>query len=182
MQGESSKERLGPWYTTAICGNDITSSCLYVSAIATLYAQAQAPLALLIVAGILYLSRKIYTEVVESLPLNGGAYNCLLNSTRKYTAALAACLTLLSYLTTAVISAETAAEYLKNLAPFFPPMETSVVMLIIFAALTILGIAESARVALVIFIIHLSTLTLFIFWSLPSLFQSNHVWLQNWHL
>jgi hypothetical protein len=65
-------------------------------AIAIVYAQALAPLALLIVAGILYLYRKIYTEVVEALPLKGGACNGLLNSTRKYTAALAACLTLLS--------------------------------------------------------------------------------------
>lgn len=27
------KHLLGPWSSTAICGNDITSSCLYVSAL-----------------------------------------------------------------------------------------------------------------------------------------------------
>ncbi len=148
IEGESKKERLGQWYATAICGNDITSSCLYVSAIAAVYAQTLAPLALLIVAGILYLYRKIYTEVVEALPLNGGAYNCLLNSTRKFTASLAACLTLLSYLATAVISAKTAVEYLDNLFPYLPVMETTAGVLVIFAALTILGITESSRVAL----------------------------------
>ena len=122
LEGETGKKRLGQWSATAICGNDITSSCLYVAAIATVYAHALAPLALLIVGGILYLYRKIYTEVVEALPLNGGAYNCLLNSTRKFSAALAACLTILSYLATAVISAKTAAEYLGSLLPFLPPM------------------------------------------------------------
>jgi amino acid transporter len=180
IEGESKKERLGQWYATAICGNDITSSCLYVSAIATVYAQALAPLALLIVAGILYLYRKIYTEVVEALPLNGGAYNCLLNSTRKFTASLAACLTLLSYLATAVISAKTGVEYLDNLLPFLPTMEATAGVLIFFAALTVLGISESARVALVIFIIHLTALTVFVFWSLPTVLSSTQIWTQNW--
>ncbi len=179
IEGEAKKERLGQWYATAICGNDITSSCLYVSAIATVYAQTLAPLALLIVAGILYLYRKIYTEVVEALPLNGGAYNCLLNSTRKFTAALAACLTLLSYLATAVISAKTGAEYLDNLLPFLPAMETTAGVLIVFAALTILGITESARVALTIFLIHLASLTLFVLFSLPQVIQTSPAWVEN---
>ena len=111
------KERLGPWLATAICGNDITSSCLYVSGTAIVFAQFMAPVALLLVAGVLYLYRKIYTEVVEALPLDGGVYNCLLNSTRKFDASFAACLTLLSYMATAVISAKTAAEYLKTVLP-----------------------------------------------------------------
>ena len=182
IEGESRKERLGQWYATAICGNDITSSCLYVSGIATVYAQTLAPLALLIVAGILYLYRKIYTEVVEALPLNGGAYNCLLNSTRKFTASLAACLTLLSYLATAVISAKTAVEYLDNLLPFLPAMEATAGVLVIFAALTILGISESARVALAIFVTHLSCLTLFILLSVPVVLSATHIWSLNLEL
>ncbi len=180
LEGRTGKERLGPWYATAICGNDITSSCLYVSAVAIVYAQVLAPLVLLIVAGVLYVYRKIYMEVVEALPLNGGAYNCLLNCTRKSTAAMAACFTLLSYLATAVISAKTAVEYLDNLVPWLPPMETTAVVLIFFAALTILGITESARVALAIFVTHLATLTIFICWSLPSVLASKGVLLQNW--
>jgi amino acid transporter len=182
LQGEVAKERLGPWQATAICGNDITSSCLYVSAVVIVYAQALAPLALLLAAGVLYLYRKIYTEVVEVLPLNGGAYNCLLNSTRKSNASFAACLTLLSYLATAVISAKTAAEYLKSLLPFLPPMEVTAAILIVFAGLTILGITDSALVALAIFILHLGALALFIFWSLPVMLQSFQVLTQNWNL
>ena len=182
LEGEEKKERLGQWYATAICGNDITSSCLYVAAIATVYAHVLSPVALLIVAGILFLYRKVYTEVVEALPLNGGAYNCLLNSTRKFTASLAACLTLLSYLATAVISAKTAVEYLDNLLPFLPAMETTTVVLIVFAALTILGITESARVALGIFAIHLISLTVFVLLSLPVVLKSSQVWAANWTL
>ena len=177
IQGAARKERLGPWYATAICGNDITSSCLYVSAIAIVYAHALAPLALLLAAGVLYLYRRIYTEVVEALPLDGGAYNCLLNCTRKFDASFAACLTLLSYLATAVISAKTAAEYLKDLVPLLPPMEATALILILFAGLTIMGITDSARVALVIFLLHLVTLTLFVFW----VFSASNLTTLWWH-
>jgi hypothetical protein len=68
IQGSVKEDRLGAWHATAICGNDITSSCLHVSAIAIVYAHALAPLALLLAAEGLYLYRKIYIEVVEARP------------------------------------------------------------------------------------------------------------------
>jgi amino acid transporter len=181
LLGAAKKERLGPWYATAICGNDITSSCLYVSAIAIVYAHALAPLALLLAAGVLYLYRKVYTEVVEALPLDGGAYNCLLNCTRKFDASFAACLTLLSYLATAVISAKTAVEYLKTLVPYSPVLEATAAVLVVFALLTILGITDSARVALGIFLLHLGTLALLVLWVVSSA-KLNHMWAHNWNL
>lgn len=168
LSGERHHERLGPWPATAISGNDITSSCLYVAAIATVYAHALAPVALLLVAGVLHLYRKVYTEVVEALPLNGGVYNCLLNSTRKFSAAVGACLTLLSYLATAVISAKTGVTYLETLSPGLPVMEATALVLALFAGLTILGITESARVALAIFILNLATLGLFLLWAFAA--------------
>jgi len=155
------KKRLSQWLATGICGNDITSSCLYVAAIAAVYAGVLAPVVLLAVGGVLYLYKKIYIEVVEALPLNGGAYNCLLNCTSKLTASVAACMTILSYIATAVISAKTAVEYLHHLAPYFPVIKTTIVILALFAILTIIGITESAIVALAIFIFHISTLVLF---------------------
>jgi hypothetical protein len=85
--------KLGQWSATAICGNDITSSCLYVAAICILAAGHLAPISLLVVVVVLYLYRKIYAEVGGALPLNGGAYNCLLNTTSKFRASIAACMT-----------------------------------------------------------------------------------------
>ena len=152
---------MGQWLATGICGNDITSSCLYVSAIAAYYAGVLAPVVLLMVVGVLYLYKKVYTEVVEALPLNGGTYNALLNSTSKFAAALAACMTILSYLATAVISSKTAAEYLHTIFPAFGAMEGTILILGIFATLAIIGITESAVVALTIFIIHMSTIAVF---------------------
>lgn len=66
-----SKQRLNAWEATAICGNDITSSCLYVSALSILYAGQWAWVSLLMVSVILYFYRSIYGEVVGALPLNG---------------------------------------------------------------------------------------------------------------
>ncbi len=145
---------------TAICGNDITSSCLYVSALAILQAGHLAWLALLIVAAVLFLYRKIYAEVVGALPLNGGAYNALLNTTSKRAASVAACLTLLSYMATAVISASEAMHYVHALWKGLPVMPATVILLAVFMVLSIIGITESSKVAVVIFITHITTLAL----------------------
>jgi len=147
---------------TAICGNDITSSCLYVSALAILQAGKWAPLVLLFVAGVLYLFRKIYSEVVGALPLNGGAYNALVNTTSKFLASLAACLTVLSYMATAVISANEAVHYAHSIWQALPLLTGTIVLLGLFMVLTSLGIQESSRVAVVIFLIHIFTLSLLI--------------------
>ena len=144
---------------TAICGNDITSSCLYVSALAIIYAGKWAWVSLLIVAGVLFLYRRIYAEVVGALPLNGGAYNALLNTTSKSLASMAACLTILSYTATAVISANEAMHYGHGIWPDLPVIPSTVALLAVFMLLTIIGITESSKVAVAIFLFHLGTLT-----------------------
>jgi hypothetical protein len=68
-----------------------------------MYAGQYAWISLLFVAVVLFLFRKIYGEVVEQ-SLNGGAYNVLLNTSSKKLASVAATLTVLSYMATAVIS------------------------------------------------------------------------------
>ncbi|MCB0697488.1 MAG: APC family permease, partial [Chitinophagaceae bacterium] len=145
---------------TAICGNDITSSCLYVSALTIVYAGQYAWISLLIVAGVLFLYRKIYGEVVGALPLNGGAYNVLLNTTSKSNASVAACLTILSYMATAVISASEAMHYLHSIFHSVPIILATIGLLTLFLLLTISGISESAIVAVIIFIVHLSSMAI----------------------
>ena len=158
--GGKPHHKLGQLAATAICGNDITSSCLYVSALALIYGGRWGPLVLLLVAGVLYLYRSIYAEVVGALPLNGGAYNALLNTTSKFRASIAACLTILSYMATAVISANEAVHYVHSALPATPIMFATVALLTFFAGLTIWGITESSKVAIGIFLFHLTSLTL----------------------
>ena len=153
-------EKLKELPATAICGNDISSSCLYVSALSILYAGQYAWLALLMVAAVLFLFRKIYGEVVGALPLNGGAYNALLNTTSKSTASMAAALTLLSYMATAVISASEAMHYVNSLWSDLPVVIATLILLAVFMGLTIKGIGESSKIAVGIFIIHLVSLTI----------------------
>jgi amino acid transporter len=166
--------KLGELASTAISGNDISSSVLYVSALAILWAGQYAWVTLTIVAVVLFFFRKIYGEVVGALPLNGGAYNVLLNTTSKRMASVAATLTLLSYMATAVISGSEGMHYLADIVhalhhptPFplnyvFPTYVelTTVILLTAFALLVINGISESAKVAIAIFIFHIFSLIL----------------------
>lgn len=153
-------KKLGELQSTAICGNDISSSVLYVSALAIAYAGQYAWITLLIVSVVLFLFRKIYGEVVGALPLNGGAYNALLNTTSKFMASFAATLTILSYMSTAVISANEAIHYLHHLIPSMPIILATVGLLGVFALLTIAGIKDSANVAIGIFLFHLTSLAI----------------------
>ncbi|HBN75107.1 MAG TPA: amino acid permease [Planctomycetaceae bacterium] len=172
MAVEKQHSKLGQLASTAICGNDITSSCLYVSALAIGYAGRWAPVCLLLVAGTLYLFRSIYAEVVGALPLNGGAYNALLNTTSKFRASVAACLTILSYMATAVISSNEAMHYLHELWHGLPVIPATIGLLAFFMVLSIIGITESAVVAIGIFLFHLSSMLLLMILSAITVFNS----------
>lgn len=172
-------KKLNQLEATAICGNDISSSCLYVSALAIVYAGQYAWVSLLMVALVLFLFRKIYGEVVGALPLNGGAYNALLNTTKKSTASFAASLTVLSYMATAVISASEAVKYAHSIWEFIPIIPTTIGLLLFFMGLVILGISESSRVAIVIFIFHLISLTLLCTFCLYFFFENGFETLIN---
>jgi len=172
-------KKLNELQATAICGNDISSSCLYVSALTIMYAGQYAWISLLFVAVVLFLFRKIYGEVVGAIPLNGGAYNVLLNTSTKKMASLAATLTVLSYMATAVISASEGMHYLHSIIPGINITITTVIVLLTFTGLVILGIGESAFVAVIIFIIHIATLSLLVIAS--GWFLVNHG-LQTFHI
>jgi amino acid transporter len=180
-------KKLGQFLSTAICGNDILSSVLYVAAIAIVFSGVYAPIVLMLVALVLFFYRTVYREVVEALPVNGGAYNALLNGTSKTIAATAGSMTILSYTATAVISAKTAVEYLfqfieqifsqNHIGISASQVESFVIPLVLiimlfFAVLVISGIKDSARVALVIFATHIFVLITFI--AVAIIFISAH--------
>ncbi len=176
------QKKLGELPATAICGNDISSSVLYVSALSIIYAGQYAWITLLIVAFILFLFRKIYGEVVGALPLNGGAYNALLNTTSKRMASFAATLTILSYMATSVISGNEAMHYLSNIIPQINVITATILLLGFFALLTIIGITESSKVAVSIFIFHLLSMILLALAIGFYLMQNGFdVFVKNWH-
>eukprot|EP00475_Leptophrys_vorax_P000846 TRINITY_DN10456_c0_g1_i1.p1 TRINITY_DN10456_c0_g1~~TRINITY_DN10456_c0_g1_i1.p1 ORF type:complete len:700 (+),score=173.99 TRINITY_DN10456_c0_g1_i1:109-2208(+) len=160
---QSNHHKLGQFLATSIAGNDITSSCLYVSGICAYYAGFWAPISLVLVSGcVLYIFRKIYAEVVTALPVNGGTYTLLLNTTSKSVSSLAGCLTLLSYISTAVVGASVAVSYINPLVPEVDQYWGPIGVLAIFALLTFFGLKDSARVAAFIFSIHLIVMAILI--------------------
>lgn len=101
-------------------------------------------------------------EVGTALPLNGGTYNCLLNSSSKLIAIIAGNCSLLSYVATAVVSAATAAAYLNGELGAANIFIVTIGVLAAFALLNLLGIRDSSIVAFVIFSIHIITLCIVI--------------------
>ncbi len=163
-----SHKKLGEAESTSMCGNDITSSFTYVAGLAILFAGVWAPVVLLLIVFVLLLYKKVYTEVVEALAVNGGCYTGTLNAVGKKPASVMGLLTLLSYVATAVISAKIGAEYLLRGFPVLehylhyiplikPVMSLTVMELLAFALLVNSGIKDSARVALGIFVTHMIT-------------------------
>jgi amino acid transporter len=174
--------KLGQWLATSIAGNDITSSCLYVAGISTIAAGKWAPLSLVLVAIMLYLFRSVYSEVGSALPMNGGSYTVLLNTTTKLVGSFAACLTMLSYTATAVVSAQSAMSYFhEGIYDGFPVYWGTIIILGIFAVLNLIGLSESANVAFGIFVFHMFTLTLLCATAFGYLVQDASVLKQNWH-
>lgn len=76
-----------------------------------------APVSLFLVTMMLYIFKKVYIEIVTAIPLNGGTYNTMLNTSSKRAAAFVACLSILSYVATAIISAFDSAVYLASIWP-----------------------------------------------------------------
>ena len=133
---------------------------------------------------VLYLFRNIYAEVGLALPLNGGAYNVLLNCTTKLIASIAACLTLVSYIATAVVSASSAIAYGQNLWSGLDPSWAVMALLGFFCILTLLGLKESAIVALIIFGIHILTMTVLLTACLIKIMGSHDsitIFIDNWN-
>lgn len=169
----SKKTLIGQWRATSIAGNDLIASVLYSIGPCVVQSGKYAPISMLIVALLMYPMKRIITEVATAMPLNGGTYNAMLNSTTKSTAAVAACLSILDYLATCVVSASTASAYLAaevTLPEKLTPFLLTIIILIVFSLICILGLRESSTLTLSIFSLHLVTMlavmiTSFVMWG-----------------
>ena len=93
------------------------------------------------------------------------SFTCRLNVSTKCFALIAASLLLLDFASTVVVSAATAAAYLdgevSNLP--FPSWVGAVIILVVFTMLSLSGVRETARIALVVLILHVSFIWFVIF-------------------
>jgi len=153
--------KVGEWRSTAICGNDLLSSCLYCCAICLGDAGWMAPIGLLCVGVALKLYQGVYGENGMALPFNGGVYTASINSLTKPKACVCACFSIMSYIATALVSAASATKYVFGYfeeVDHWLYMGITISIMFVVGLLYIWGIAESATVALIIFISHCTML------------------------
>ncbi|CUG91104.1 amino acid permease, putative [Bodo saltans] len=174
-----SQDSLNELQATSIAGNDITSSCLYATGIVVTAAGKYSPFSSALVCLVLYFFRRIYSEVFSAIPMNGGTYTALLNTSSKNMAALAAILSTISYTATAVTSAASAGDYLNYQWPAVPSEWVCIGILLLFALLTLMGIKDSANTAAALFIIHVSTMMALIIAALVFVIKDGGETLKN---
>ncbi|KAG6592441.1 putative transmembrane protein [Phytophthora cinnamomi] len=178
---EQPRKLLGELPATSISGNDILSSVLYSASSVAAKSGKLMPIPLLMVSTVLFFFRFIYEEVVTAIPMNGGTYNALLNTTSKRTAAVAACLSILSYVATGVVSATSGVRYLNNQVSI-PIVGSTIILLGAFAVLAVIGITESSRVAVGIFLHHIVVLSILFVSCVVYGIQHPHVFKDNMHV
>ncbi|RLN48984.1 hypothetical protein BBJ28_00015606 [Nothophytophthora sp. Chile5] len=180
LEGEDvQKHKLGEWTATSISGNDILSSVLFTAGQTIAKAGKLAPIAQLFVVVVVYCLRWVFEEVMSAVPLNGGCYNGILNSASKKTASVAATFSVLSYLATGVVCGVSALNYVNESLVALPVMVCTIAMLFMFALLCLLGIAESAFVALLFFVFHTFTLVVLAVFSIVYVVQHPSIFLDN---
>lgn len=88
----------------------------------------------------LFFFKKVYSEVVTAIPVNGGTYNVMLNTSTKKVAAFVACLSILSYVATAIVSAFDSILYLALIWPSVgtaPNCSIAIICLVMCATSTV---------------------------------------------
>jgi len=135
------KHQLNIFHSTAIAGNDLLASVLYTTGIVCSVCGPLAPIAVTLSCLALYPFKKIFQECGTALPLNGGVYVALLNSSSKFTATFAASCSLISYSATAVVSAASCTSYAsEQFGAGFPVLGVTVAILGFFAILVTSGV------------------------------------------
>ncbi|KAE8981437.1 hypothetical protein PF011_g22021 [Phytophthora fragariae] len=181
LEAHETKNKLGEWTATSIGGNDIMSSVLFSTGQTIAKAGKLAPVAQVLVAIVIYCLRWVFEEVMSAVPLNGGFYTAMLNSSPKKVGAVCAVFSILSYLATGVVNRVSAMNYVNESLVELPVMACSIGLLAVFALLCLMGIAESAFVALLLFSFHMFTLILLGVFSIVYIAQHPSIFVDNMH-
>ena len=110
---------------------------------------------------------------VTALPVNGGTYNLILNTSTKKTAAVVSCLSILSYVATAIVSGFDAIVYLSSIWSGANIQILTVVLILLFMAISLTGVKESSAVSATIFLLHMTIMAILIIWAFIYGIQDN---------
>ncbi|KAI6126789.1 amino acid permease-domain-containing protein [Pisolithus sp. B1] len=158
-----SQQVLGRFEASALAANDILGGVVF--AISGVYS----PISLLVAALSLFLWRPIMEELGSALPISGAPYTYILNASTKSVALVGAALLLLDFAATAVTSAATAMSYLAGeLAIPFPVYVGTLLVFVLFTAVSLAGLKESARIASGVLSFHLLTMITLVICSIVT--------------
>ncbi|KAF9238909.1 amino acid permease-domain-containing protein [Melanogaster broomeanus] len=163
------KQVLGQFGASALAANDILGGVFYTIPTVFAISGVYSPLSMFIATLTLFLWRPIMEELGSALPISGAPYTYLLNGSTKSVALLGAALLLLDFAATAVVSATTATSYLAGEVDIpFPLYVVTVFVFVLFTAVSLAGLRDSARVASGVLAIHLLTMVVLIVASITS--------------
>ncbi|KAG6337018.1 hypothetical protein ID866_2078 [Astraeus odoratus] len=180
-----SQQVLGQVAASALAANDILGGMFYTLPSVFAVAGVYSPIAIFIATWSLFLWRPIMEELDSALPISGAPYTYLssrLNVSTKSIALVGASLFLLDSAATAVASASTAIAYLAGeVRPPFPTYVGTLLVFVLFAAIGLAGLRESARVASGVLTFHITTVMVlfvasFVTWGSHG---SSQLW-ANW--
>ncbi|KAI5116511.1 hypothetical protein M0805_001866 [Coniferiporia weirii] len=173
---------LGPWTASAVAANEVFGSVFYAFPPVIAVAGAYSPISLLIATSTLFLWRPIVEDLTSAFLISGSNYAYLINVTSKNVALAGGVLTLLDYATTVVVSASTASVYISgeiNLS--YPLYVGTLIVVILPLIISLLGLKESARVALAILSFHMATMVALVLASMVAWIKNgNAIIRDNW--
>ncbi|KAF8957524.1 AAAP amino acid permease [Flammula alnicola] len=155
---------LGQFTASGLAGNAVLGSVFYALPAVVAVGGVYSPISLFIATLILFLWRPIMEELASALPISGGPYTYILNVSTKVFALVGAALLLLDFASTAIVSAATAATYLAGEVSHlpFPTWVGAVIVLALFTLISLMGVRESARIALVVLSLHIVSMLMLI--------------------
>ncbi|KAF9556823.1 hypothetical protein CPC08DRAFT_641000 [Agrocybe pediades] len=147
---------LGQFTASALAGNAVLGSVFYALPAVVAVGGIYSPISLIIATLVLFLWRPIMEELASALPISGAPYTYILNVSTKTFALVGAALLLLDFSSTSIVSAATAATYLSGEVPSlpFPTWVGAILVLTIFTFVSLMGVRESARIALAVLSLH----------------------------
>ncbi|KAI6115380.1 amino acid permease-domain-containing protein [Pisolithus croceorrhizus] len=164
-----SQQVLGRFEASALAANDILGGVFYTLPSVFAISGVYSPISLLVAALSLFLWRPIMEELGSALPISGAPYTYILNASTKSVARVGAALLLLDFAATAVTSAATAMSYLAGeLAIPFPVYVGTLLVFVLFTAVSLAGLKESARIASGVLSFHLLTMITLVICSIVT--------------
>ncbi|KAF8888797.1 amino acid permease-domain-containing protein [Infundibulicybe gibba] len=184
LQNLRRKRTLGQYTASALAGNAVLGSVFYALPAVVAVSSVYSPISLFIATLVIFIWRPIMQELASAFPIGGAPYTYILNISGKPFALIGAILLLLDFSSTSIVSAATAATYVAGEVSLpFPTFVGTIFVLVLFMVISLTGVKESARIALVVLTFHMGTMLALIIASMVQWKKIGNEQLEiNWQL